>query len=56
MKRIHILLLFLLSLVACDQAKNTYLVGVSQCSYDLWRETANREMLREAAFGGDLTL
>ena len=56
MKRILLPLLSLLFLVACSQEKNTYLVGVSQCSDDLWRETANREMLREAAFGGDLTL
>lgn len=56
MKRILIPLLSLLMLVACKQTKSTFLVGISQCSDDLWRETANREMLREAAFGGDLTL
>ena len=56
MKRILILLLSALFLVACDRAQGTFLVGVSQCSDDLWRQTANREMLREAAFGGDMTL
>ena len=56
MKRLLIPLLSLLLMVACKQQQNTFLVGVFQCSDDLWRETANREMLREASFGGDLTL
>lgn len=50
-------LLFLSFLaIGCDQAQNTFQVGVSQCSDDLWRETANREMIREASFDGDLTI
>ncbi|MBF0575015.1 substrate-binding domain-containing protein [Dysgonomonas sp. GY617] len=30
--------------------KSQYVVGVSQCSDDLWRETVNGEILREASF------
>ena len=56
MKRILIPLLTILLLASCNQAPTTFLVGVSQCSDDLWRETANREMIREASFDGDLTI
>ena len=56
MKRTLILLLSTLFLLACGQTQGTFLVGVSQCSDDLWRQTANREMLREAAFSGNLAL
>ena len=33
-----------------------YTIGVSQCSEDLWRETANKEMLREISFYQDLDI
>lgn len=56
MKRFRILVLLLSALCACSQSQQTFLVGVSQCSDDLWRETANREMLREASFGSDLSI
>ena len=49
-------LLLLLLLAACDKEPETFHVGVSQCSDDLWRETANREMIREVSFDVDLTI
>lgn len=39
---------FLLSCKTED--KNTYVIGVSQCSDDLWRQTMNKEMIQEASF------
>jgi signal transduction histidine kinase/DNA-binding response OmpR family regulator len=56
MKRYFLLLLLLQLLFGCDHSRESFVVGVSQCSEDLWRETANREMIREASFDRDLTL
>ncbi|NDV96874.1 response regulator [Dysgonomonas sp. 521] len=42
------IVLFLLS--CHPDKKSNYVIGVSQCSDDLWRETVNNEMLREASF------
>lgn len=53
MKRLSVTfgLLFLLLLYSCNSTeKSKYIIGVSQCSDDLWRETINREILREASF------
>ncbi len=44
-------------LLSCqDNNKGHYVVGVSQCSDDLWRETVNAEMQREVVFYKDLSL
>lgn len=44
-------LFIILFLFSCsDNKKSNYVIGVSQCSDDLWRETVNSEMLREASF------
>lgn len=40
--------------LSCDKEVKKFYIGVSQCSTDYWRETANLEMLREAAFLEDL--
>lgn len=54
MKRPHLLIciiLIFILLYSCDIKKDArYVIGVSQCSDDLWRETVNNEMLREASF------
>lgn len=48
---IYIFYLSLLLNISCQsEKKKQYTIGVSQCSIDLWRETANNEMLREASF------
>lgn len=57
MKRLLILILSFCLLVACSfQQDRKFVVGVSQCSDDLWRETANREMLREVSFDSSISL
>lgn len=40
--------------VSCSEKPEAYLIGVSQCSEDLWRETVNKEIRREAALYGNL--
>lgn len=45
------LLLLCILLSGCNKKDDKRLIiGVSQCSNDLWRQTANSEMLREASF------
>lgn len=40
----------LLSFISCDKKKeNHFLIGVSQCSDDMWRQTMNDEMLLEVS-------
>ena len=43
------LLMLLLTVVGCTQQKTHYVIGVSQCSEDIWREKQNAE-LRTAAY------
>ncbi|MDD3101281.1 MAG: substrate-binding domain-containing protein, partial [Bacteroidales bacterium] len=47
-----IVLLFNLS--GCARESETFVIGVSQCSEDLWRETVNREIKREASFRSNM--
>ncbi len=42
--------------LGCHQGNNPYIIGVSQCSHDAWRETMNYEIFLEAALGGDITV
>ena len=39
---------------SCSDKTVTYRIGVSQCSEDLWRETVNKEIMREAALYGNM--
>ena len=51
-RRYHILFLYfaLLACLACQRERNSrYVIGVSQCSEDLWRQTMNEELKREVA-------
>lgn len=50
------LLLVLPLLAACSRGEDPFVIGVSQCSVDAWREAANNEMLQEASFYGDVTI
>lgn len=47
-----IVLLFLFS--ACVKHNESFVIGVSQCSEDLWRETVNKEIVREASFRNNM--
>ncbi len=43
-------ILFLLFVTSCRNEASRYLIGVSQCSDDEWRQQMNSEILREALF------
>lgn len=43
-------------LLSCTKEKNCFVVGVSQCSVDAWREVANAEMMQEASFYNDIKI
>lgn len=50
-------ILFCLLMSSCRyEKKKKYTIGVSQCSDDLWRQTVNDEMRREASFHQDISL
>lgn len=50
-------ILFSLYLYSCQsEDREKYLIGVSQCSDDMWRQKANNEMLRELSFYPNLSL
>jgi len=54
MRIIHIFsfIVFVVFLTGCqsNKSKHEYVIGVSQCSDDAWRQTMNNEMRREASF------
>lgn len=51
------LLLFLLPLLlSCGSEKKRYVVGVSQCSEDVWREKLNEELRIAALYYNDVDL
>lgn len=55
MRRLHLpLLLLLLATITSCSHKKQFVIGVSQCSEDSWRESVNTEMLQEAAILGDM--
>lgn len=55
-RRILYLLLVLPLLAACAKEADRYVIGVSQCSVDAWREVANNEILQEASFYNNITV
>ena len=44
MKNFLYLWLFLLLLTSCQQQPRKFVIGVSQCSIDIWRDKLNREL------------
>lgn len=44
------------TLVACQEEKETYKIGVSQCSDDLWRETMNKELMFAASLHSNIAI
>ena len=50
MKHSSLFLLLLLLFTACHKPTTHYVIGVSQCSEDEWRQQMNKEMLREILF------
>ena len=50
-------LLFLIFQTSCQKSKKTkFVIGVSQCSDDLWRTTMNQELIRETSFHPDIDI
>ena len=39
---------------ACTNRKTKYVIGVSQCSEDIWRDWQNSEMLLESTLHDDV--
>lgn len=56
MKDWGFLLLLCLVLGSCTGQKELYVIGVSQCSVDAWRDVANSEILQEASFYSNLSV
>ena len=56
MKKDVFFILFLLLFVACTEKKPRYIIGVSQCSEDIWREKQNAELRMGAYLQGDVEL
>ena len=57
-KKVHIVLCFvgLLLLVGCNRNTKKYVIGVSQCSEDIWRNKLNDELLMETYQHKDVEL
>lgn len=57
-KKVHIVVCFvgLLLLVGCNKTTKKYVVGVSQCSEDIWRNKLNDELLMETYQHKDVEL
>ena len=57
-KKVHIVLCFvgLLLLAGCNRNTKKYVIGVSQCSEDIWRDKLNEELLMETYQHKDVEL
>lgn len=51
----HVIILVLAAICSCTPAAN-YVIGVSQCSEDLWRDEVNKELRMEAMLKQDIEL
>ncbi len=51
-----LILLLLLTLAACKSKHKTYVIGVSQCSEDVWREKLNEELRIAALYYNNVDL
>ena len=47
---IYLLMLTVILLMGCNQEAPKYIIGVSQCSVDIWHDWQNAEMMTEANF------
>ena len=56
MNRLPIYLLLTLLLLGCSRQAPKYVIGVSQCSDDIWREKQNSELRMDAYLRGDVEL
>jgi len=56
MNRLPIYLLLTLLLLGCSRQAPRYVIGVSQCSQDIWREKQNAELRMDAYLRGNVEL
>lgn len=54
--RVFLALALIAALTSCQTSKPRYVIGVSQCSNDAWREKMNNEMLTEALLYDDVSI
>lgn len=54
MKNFLYLWLFLLLLTSCQQQPRKFVIGVSQCSIDIWRDKLNRELKTSEYFNDSI--
>ena len=54
MKKLIYLLLFLSLLTSCQQQSRKFVIGVSQCSIDIWRDKLNRELKTSEYFNDSI--
>lgn len=54
MKNLLMILTVLLLLAACNKRPHKYVIGVSQCSEDVWRDKLNRELKTSEYFNDSL--
>ena len=51
-----ILFLLVMMLLSCRQHTKQYVIGVSQCSNDVWRDKLNRELRTSSYVHGNIKL
>lgn len=56
LKGMAVVAVMLLTLLSCGGGKKKYVIGVSQCSTDIWREKLNDEMRSSAYLHDNVTL
>ncbi len=56
MKKTLYLLLIVATLLSCAQRPRKYVIGVSQCSVDIWRDKLNRELKTSEYFNDSLVV
>ena len=54
--RLAVLFALITVLCGCTKEVDRYVIGVSQCSVDAWREVANNEIMQEASFYNNLSV
>ncbi len=54
--RLLLLLTLILFITSCENTKREYVIGVSQCSEDIWREKQNKELTTSAYADGNARL
>ena len=54
--KLFIIILSIATCFSCTRREKPFVIGISQCSVDAWREVANAEMRQEASFYNDMSV